>query len=67
MIDRATSRVGPKVAMLEKWILSGDAETESCVHLVDRFLVLSEKELSAFISAVEKLFGAEQARQSALD
>ena len=53
--------------MLEKRILSGDAETERCVQLADRFLVLSEKELSAFISAVEKLFGAERARESALD
>jgi hypothetical protein len=44
--------------MLEKRILSGDAETERCVQLADRFLVLPEKELSAFISAVEKLFGA---------
>ena len=66
MIDRATSRDGPKVVMLEKRTFSGDAETERCVQLADRFLVLSEKELSAFISAVEKLFGAEQARQSAL-
>jgi hypothetical protein len=53
--------------MLEKRILSGDAETERCVQLADGFLVLSEKELSAFNSVVEKLFGAEQARQSALD
>jgi hypothetical protein len=53
--------------MIEKRILSGDAETERCIQLADRFLVLSEKELSAFISAVEELFGAEQARQSALD
>jgi len=53
--------------MLEKRILSGDAETERCVQLADRFLVLAEKELWAFISAVETLFGAGQARQSALD
>jgi hypothetical protein len=53
--------------MIERRIVSGDAETERCVQLADRFLVLAEKELSAFISAVETLFGAEQARQSALD
>ena len=33
------------------------------IHL----LTLAEKELAAFISAVDELFGAEQARQSALD
>jgi hypothetical protein len=53
--------------MLEKRILSGNAETERCVQLANSFLILAEKELSAFIRAVEKLFGAEQARQSALD
>ena len=53
--------------MLKKQKVSGDAETERCLQLADHFLVLSEKELSAFISAVEMLFGAEQARQSALD
>jgi hypothetical protein len=53
--------------MLEKRILSGDAETDPCVQLANGFLILAEKELSAFISAVEKLFGAEPARQSALD
>jgi hypothetical protein len=53
--------------MLEKRILSRDAETDPCIQLSNGFLILSEKELSAFISAVEKLFGAEQARQSALD
>jgi hypothetical protein len=31
------------------------------------WLKMAEKELSAFIRAVDKLFGAEQARQSALD
>jgi predicted SnoaL-like aldol condensation-catalyzing enzyme len=35
-------------------------------QLANDFLVLAEKELSAFIRAVQKLFGAEQARQSAL-
>jgi hypothetical protein len=42
-------------------------ETDRCIQLADGFLVLAEKELSAFIRAVDKLFGAEQARQSALD
>jgi len=42
-------------------------ETDRCIQLADGFLILAEKELSAFIRAVDKLFGAEQARQSALD
>ena len=41
-------------------------ETDRCIQLADGFLILAEKELSAFIRAVDKLFGAEQARQSAL-
>ena len=44
-----------------------DAETDRCVEVARSFLILAEKELSAFIRAVDKLFGAEQARQSALD
>ena len=44
-----------------------DAETDRCIQLASGFLILAEKELSAFIRAVDKLFGAEQARQSALD
>lgn len=52
--------------MLEKRKLSRDAETDGCIELADGFLVLAEKELSAFIHAVDKLFGPEQARQSAL-
>lgn len=43
-----------------------DAETDRCIELAS-LLILAEKELSAFISAVDQLFGAEQARQSALD
>src|SRR5229473_4809004 len=46
--------------------ISTNLETDRCIQLANRFLVLAEKELSAFISAVHKLFGAEQARQSAL-
>jgi hypothetical protein len=53
--------------MLEKRKLSWSAETDRCLQLADGFLILGEKELSAFIRAVDKLFGAEQARQSALD
>jgi hypothetical protein len=52
--------------MLEKRKLSRDAETDRCIQLADGFLILAEKELSAFVSAVHKLFGPEQARQSAL-
>src|SRR5580692_3269518 len=55
-----------KVVMLEKRRLSRDAETDRCIQLADGFLILAEKELSAFVSAVHKLFGPEQARQSAL-
>jgi hypothetical protein len=40
-------------------------ETDRCIQLADGFLILAEKELSAFIRAVDKLFGADQARQSA--
>jgi NAD(P)-dependent dehydrogenase (short-subunit alcohol dehydrogenase family) len=47
--------------------ISRDARTGRSVQLADRFFILAERELSAFIGAVEKLFGPEQARQSALD
>jgi len=53
--------------MLETREMSTDAETERCNQLTSGFLILAEKELSAFIRAVHTLFGAEQARQSALD
>jgi hypothetical protein len=52
--------------MLEKRNISRDAETDRYIQLTNDFLVLAEKELSSFIRAVQKLFGAEQARQSAL-
>jgi hypothetical protein len=52
--------------MLEKRKLSGDAETDRCIQLADGFLILAEKELSAFVGAVHKLFGPEQSRRSAL-
>jgi hypothetical protein len=53
--------------MIEKRNILRDAETDRCIQLANGFLILAEKELSAFISAVDKLFGADQARQSALD
>ena len=53
--------------MLEKRKMLMDADTDRCTQLASGFLILAEKELSAFIRAVDKLFGAEQARQSALD
>ena len=61
-----TAWVGPKVVMLEKREIL-DAETDRCIELASSFLILAEKELSAFMRAVDQLFGAEQARQSALD
>ena len=53
--------------MLEKRKMLMDAETDRCIELPSSFLILAEKELSAFIRAVDQLFGAEQARRSALD
>src|SRR5438105_9698793 len=52
--------------MLDKRKISGNLETDRYIQLANDFLVLAEKELSAFIRAVQKLFGAEQARKSAL-
>ena len=53
--------------MLEKRKMLIDPEPDRCVEFARSFLILAEKELSAFICAVDQLFGAEQARQSALD
>ena len=53
--------------MLEKRKLLMDTETDYCIQLASGVLIPAEKELSAFIGAVDKLFGAEQACQSALD
>jgi hypothetical protein len=53
--------------MIEKRNILRDAETDRCIQLANGFLIVAEKELSAFISAVDKLFGADRARQSALD
>src|SRR5579864_8790386 len=47
--------------------MSTDAESKRCNQLTSDFFILAEKELSAFIRAVDKLFGAEQALQSARD
>src|ERR1700724_514556 len=52
--------------MLVKRKIARNSETDRYIQLANDFIVLAEKELSAFISAVHKLFGAEQARQSAL-
>jgi len=52
--------------MLDKRTISRNSETGRYIQLTNDFLVLAEKELSAFIRAVQKLFGPEQARQSAL-
>jgi len=53
--------------MLETREILTDAETDCCNQLTSGFLILAEKELSAFTRAVDKLFDAEQACQSALD
>src|SRR5882757_1667820 len=66
MIHPATAGVVQKVVMLDKGKISRNSETDRYIQLANDFLVLAEKELSAFIQTVQKLFGAEQARQSAL-
>jgi len=53
--------------MFEKRKILMHAETDRCIQLASGLLILAEKELSAFIGAVDKSFGAQQARQSALD
>ena len=53
--------------MPEKRNISRDSETDRCIQRANALLILAERELSAFMSAVDKCFGAEQARQSALD
>src|SRR5712672_4360110 len=52
--------------MLDKRKVSRNSETDRHIQLANDLIVLAEKELSAFIRAVQKLFGPEQARQSAL-
>jgi hypothetical protein len=53
--------------MPEKRNISRDSETDHCIQRANGLLVLAQRELSAFMSAVDKCFGAEQARQSGLD
>jgi hypothetical protein len=48
--------------MPEKRNISRDAETDRCIQRANALPILAERELSAFMSAVEKCFGAEQAR-----
>ena len=67
MIRPCEAWVGPKVVMLQKRKMIMDAENDCRIQLANDFLILAEKELSAFLRAVDELFGAEQARQSALD
>jgi hypothetical protein len=52
--------------ILDKRKMSMNSETDRYIQLANCFFVAAEKELSAFMSAVLKLFGPEQARQSAL-
>jgi len=52
--------------ILDKRKMSMNSETDRYIQLANCFVVAAEKELSAFMSAVQKLFGPEQARQSAL-
>src|ERR1700733_2932907 len=66
-VDFMQPRWPSRIVMLEKREMLMDAETDRCIQLASGFLILAEKELSAFIRAVDKLFGAEQARKSALD
>ncbi len=44
--------------MLDKGKISRNSETDHYTQLANEVIVLAEKELSAFIRAVQKLFGA---------
>jgi hypothetical protein len=55
-----------QIVMVDKQKISRNSETDRYIQFANDFIVLAEKELSAFIRAVQKLFGAEQARKSAL-
>ena len=61
------SSVGRQVVILEKRKCSRDAGTDRRIQLANGFVIPAEKELLAFISAVDTLFGAEQAHRSTLD
>src|SRR6202162_4639333 len=49
-----------QIVMLDKRKLSRNSETDRYIQLANDFIVLAEKELSAFIRAVQKVFGGEQ-------
>jgi hypothetical protein len=51
MIHPASARVGPKVVVLDKRKISRNSETDRYIQLANDFLLLAEKELSAFIRA----------------
>ena len=53
--------------MIENQEILPHEDTDRCIQLANGFFILAQKELSAFMSAVDELFGAEQAHQSALD
>src|SRR5882724_3772442 len=55
-----------QIVMVDKQEISRNSETDRYIQFANDFIVLAEKDLSAFIRAVQKLFGAEQARKSAL-
>src|SRR5258708_38925682 len=65
MTQPATHELVPGCT-LDKRKISMNSETDRYIQLANCFFVAAEKELSAFMSAVQKLFGPEQARQSAL-
>src|SRR5260370_7984356 len=65
MTQRAAGEWVPG-CILEKRKISMNSETDGYIQLANRFFVAAEKELSAFMNVVQKLFGAEQARRSAL-
>jgi hypothetical protein len=55
-----------QIVMVDKQEISRNSETDRYIQVANDFIVLAEQELSAFIRAVQKLFGAERARKSAL-
>src|SRR3984957_15179753 len=55
-----------QLVMVDNQKISRDSATDRYIQLVNAFFVLAETDLLAFIRAVQKLFGAEQARKSAL-
>ena len=53
--------------MFDEQEISRNAETDHWRQMAGSFVILAEREMSAFFSAVDELFGAEQARQSAVN